>query len=143
MLSPATAGVVPLAPRRAETGGPMFTRSTEVWTDERQGYLIRHALDGVGLLSHALGISEDEVVRQAERSGLRLSYGPQWGELELCPVCCARYVRPRTTAYRAGVCPVCWDRMKAEAMRERAATVNARRDYEAAKKQAQRTQGSE
>ena len=108
------------------------------WTEEKQTYLIRHAQDGVGLLSRALGVSEEEVIRHAERSGLRLSYGPEWGELELCPMCAARYVRPQTVAGRAGVCPVCWERAKAEAMRERAASVRAKVDYEDAKKRCQR-----
>lgn len=92
----------------------------------------------MGLLSHALGASEEEVICRAETSGLRLSYGPEWGELELCPMCAARFVRPRTSAYRAGVCPVCWEHMKTEAARERAASVRALRDYEAEKKQRQR-----
>lgn len=113
----------------------------KTWTSEKQSYLIRHAQDGVGLLSHALGVTEDEVIRRAEKSGLRLFYGPEWGELELCPMCSARFVRPQTAAARAGVCPACWERAKADAMRERAATVSAQRGYEAAKKRFRRANG--
>lgn len=116
----------------------MAFKSRGGWTDEKQSYLIRHAQDGVGLLSRALGVTDEAVIRHAERSGLRLSYGPEWGELELCPMCAARYVRPQTVAGRAGMCPVCWERAKADAMRERAASVRAEVDYEDAKKRRQR-----
>ncbi|WP_306792626.1 hypothetical protein [Collinsella ureilytica] len=37
-------------------------------------------------------------------------------------------------AARHGLCPVCWERRKASAMRERNAFEAARREYEAAKK---------
>lgn len=108
------------------------------WTWDRQRYLIAHSQDGVGLLSEALGASEDEVIRHAEKSGLRLSYGPEYGELNLCPFCCERFVRPQTNSGRAGACPTCWERFKSESRREAKSWANARREYEDAKKQAQR-----
>ena len=103
------------------------------WNFERQRYLITHAQDGVGLLAHAL-----EVLEQAERTGVVLTYGPGREELELCPACQTRYIRPRTNAAKAGLCPTCWNREKAEALRERQSYVLSVKEYEREKKRRQR-----
>ena len=108
------------------------------WNFERQRYLITHAQDGVGLLAHALGVTEEEVLEQAERTGVVLTYGPSREELELCPACQTRYIRPRTNAAKAGLCPTCWNREKAEALRERQSYVLSVKEYEREKKRRQR-----
>lgn len=108
------------------------------WTDEEGRWLIQHATDGCALIAVALGREEADVMGEAERRGVRLDVGPD--ALELCPRCSARYVRPGTSSGKAGVCPVCWERMKADAMEERAAALWERRRYEAAKKRAWRAE---
>lgn len=116
----------------------MTFRACDRWTWANQAYLISHAQDGVAILAEVFNVSEDEIIKRAEISGLRLTYSPDYGELLLCPECCERFVRPQTNAGRVGLCPSCWERRKAEAMREKADYLEAHRDYERAKKQAQR-----
>ena len=52
-------------------------------------------------------------------------------------MCGEHIVREGTAAAKQGMCQVCWERRKANAMRERAAEQRAKADYEAAKKLAQ------
>jgi hypothetical protein len=110
-----------------------FQRVSHIWTDEQRRYLLRHRTDGTALLSHVLGHTEDEIQAEANRIGFEVPKRRLDGG-EICPMCGTYEVRPDTVSGRNGVCPVCWERMKAKAMEERAATLRAQRDYDAAKK---------
>lgn len=100
------------------------------WTDEEERYLIQHRSDGADLIAHALGVSVPAVKHKASRLGVSLRPKPG----EICPLCGCYVIRPHTDAGRHGMCPACWERRKADAMRERRAFQRAKEDYEAAKK---------
>ena len=100
------------------------------WTDEERRYIKQHRGDGAALLAYVLGVTPKAVQRVAEKMhvSLRITKG------DICPVCGLETIRDRTDAARYGMCPSCWERRKAEAMRERRRFEAAHRDYEAAKK---------
>lgn len=106
------------------------------WTSDEVRYLQRHRADGSDLIAHVLGRTTGAVQQQAHRLGvsLRIRHG------ETCPMCGEHIVREGTDAALHGMCQVCWERRKADAMRERAAELRAKADYEAAKKQCQHWQ---
>ena len=110
------------------------------WTDEESRYLITHATDGARVVAAALGTSAEEVEARAAEMGVMLSDAPE--RLEICPMCGCRYVRPHTSSGRDGICPVCFETRKAEAMEERAAFLRAHRRYEAAKRAVRRARAS-
>ena len=95
---------------------------------------MRHRTDGADLLAAALGRTRKAVERKAAALGVSLRVSPG----EVCPECGCYEVRERTEAARHGLCPVCWERRKAKAMEERAATIRERRRYDAARVAAQR-----
>lgn len=113
--------------------GGVPSRGWEHWSDEEKRYLFKHAADGYLLIGEALGRSGLAVKRKCARMGVRVSRYPIEGEL--CPRCgTGRITASDRNAVGAGVCPICWEQMKAEAMEERAAYLRTRRRYEAAKK---------
>ena len=93
----------------------------------------RHRADGSDLIAHVLGRTTGAVQQQAHRLGVSLRIKPG----ETCPMCGEHIVREGTAAAKQGMCQVCWERRKADAMRERVAEQRAKADYEAAKKLAQ------
>lgn len=99
------------------------------WTDADCRYLITHKSDGAELVAKALGRSVSAVKMKASRLGVSLR--PQPGEL--CPSCGCYRIRAGTSAAQHGLCPACWEREKARAMQERAATMAATAEYNAAK----------
>lgn len=105
-------------------------RFSKRWTDEEKRYLITYKDDGAEKIAAALGRSTIAVQIMACR--LHVSLAVRHGEI--CPRCGMREVRKGTSAYSHGLCPVCWEREKAEAIRERRAFKRARKEYEAAKK---------
>lgn len=107
------------------------SRSRHRWTGEEERYLSQHRTDGAALIAAALGVSELAVRRKAQKMGVSLRVSPG----EVCPRCGLYVVRAGTVAARYGVCPACWERMKADAIRERRGFLDARRDYERAKKE--------
>lgn len=104
-------------------------RSGKSWTSEESRYLKRHRADGSDLIAHVLGRTPRAVQQQAHRLGvsLRIRAG------ETCPVCGEHAVSEGTVAASHGMCQVCWERRKADAMRERAAEKAAVREYDSAK----------
>ena len=104
------------------------------WGEHETRYLVRHRDDGAELIAEALGRSTDSVRSKAKRLGVELTYR----KLEICPVCGTSYVRPNTKAGTHGMCVSCWDRRKADTMRERVAEIRAAREYDAAKKKYRR-----
>lgn len=98
------------------------------WTLADTRYLSAHRTDGAYLIAHVLGRSVISVQHKAARMGISL--GRKLGAV--CPVCGTYHVRDNK-AGRYGVCQVCWERRKANAMRERAAERAAQRDYDNAK----------
>lgn len=115
----------------------MVNKLKNRWTDEERRYLVSRHADGVALLAEALGRTEEDVLAQAAEIGMA-SIGQSPEELSICPRCGRYYLRPGTSAGRAGMCCVCWDTMKAVAMEERRAHLAARARYEAAKSGVQR-----
>lgn len=105
-------------------------RVSRPWTDEEKRYLITYKTDGAKRIAAALGRSVIAVKIMASR--LHVSLAQTDGEL--CPRCGVRRIRKGTSSYRHGLCPVCWESEKAEAIRERRAFQRARREYERAKK---------
>lgn len=98
------------------------------WTDAEVRYLWAHREDGSLVIAHVLKRSPLSVRVKAARLHISLGRKP----MKLCPVCGTYFVRDNK-AGRYGMCQVCWNRRKADAMRERAAEMAAQRDYDAAK----------
>lgn len=112
-----------------ENDGTDNSRLSKRWTDEEKRYLITYKSDGAERIAAALGRSVFSVQCMASR--LHVSLVEVEGDL--CPRCGARKVRKGTSAYRHGLCPVCWEMEKTEAIRERRALQRAKREYDAAK----------
>lgn len=96
------------------------------WTDAEDRYIVSHRDDGAYLVAEALGRSASAVRHRASRLGVRLAYR----KLGRCPVCGIRLVRPGTYAGRHGMCLACWERRKADAIRERRVEQDAVREYD-------------
>ena len=105
------------------------------WTDAEVRYLSAHRADGSYLIAHVLKRTPLSVRVKAARLHISLDRKP----MKVCPICGTYFVRDNK-AGRYGMCQVCWERRKADAMRERAAELRAKADYEAAKKQCQHWQ---
>lgn len=113
------------------------TKDWRRWSDNDVRYLRRHRDDGAELIAEALGRTPASVRNKAARLGVSIGYR----QLETCPLCGAYPVRPGTRAGSHGMCCTCWERRKAENMRERAAEERAQREYDAAKKRKGRAHG--
>lgn len=98
------------------------------WTDAEVRYLSAHRADGSFLIAHVLKRTPLSVRVKAARLHISLDRKP----MKVCPICGTYFVRDNK-AGRYGMCQVCWERRKADAMRERAAERAAQRDYDNAK----------
>ena len=105
-----------------------------IWSDEEKRYLLKVASDGAALAAVALNREQADVEEMARAMGIALAERPPVGERELCPYCCERYIKPGTRAGKSGMCIVCWERRKTEAVMERASFVESLRVYDAARK---------
>lgn len=116
---------------RTGTTGPVAPKpgAQRPWTTKEERYLITHKSDGAAILAAALGRTECAIRRRASRLGVSLRPRPG----ELCPRCGCYEIRAGTSAAQHGLCPVCWERAKADAMEERDATLREQARYEAAK----------
>ena len=113
-----------------DTEKKRFSKRGRRWTDEEKRYLITHKTDGAYRIAAALGRS----VVSVQVMACRLHVSLVQVEGEICPRCGTYRLRVGSYAARHGLCPVCWEREKAEALRERRAFQRAHRDYESAKK---------
>lgn len=114
-------------PSAQKTHGGDFQRSSgSFWTSREERYLIQHRTDGAELIAHVLGRSVSAVKHKAHRLRVSLAYRPG----DTCPVCGQHSMHEGTVAAQHGMCLVCWERRKAEQMREARAETWARREYE-------------
>lgn len=104
-------------------------RISRKWTDEEKRYLVTYKTDGAERIAAALGRSVISVRVMACRMHVSLVEV----DGDLCPRCGAHRVRKGTSAARHGLCPVCWELEKTEAIRERRALQRAKQKYDAAK----------
>lgn len=105
------------------------------WSTSELRYLRQHRAEGSRAIAAALGRSQKAVKNMAERHKIKLG---RRGPGELCPRCATYRLALGTEAARQGLCVVCHEREKAALRRQAAAEDCARREYEQAKKAAQR-----
>lgn len=98
------------------------------WTDSEVRYMSAHRSDGAYLIAHVLNRTAFSVQCKAAEMHISLGRKP----MKVCSICGTYFVRDNK-AGRYGMCQVCWERRKADAMRERAAERAAQRDYDNAK----------
>jgi len=106
------------------------------WTDDERRYLAKHRGDGREALSEALHRTPKSIRQMGYRLGFFVPLRPHGASR--CPICGLWRMEPGTASYRAGMCPVCWERHKTEVIRQRTAEERAHREYETAKKRQQR-----
>lgn len=112
-------------------------KSGKAWTDEDKRYLIAHAADGYVFLAMAMGRTESAIRSKADEMGVYMTMRPRLGGL--CPNCGRHRLRETSTrAYNMGLCPTCYEIVKADAMAERVDFMKARRRYTAEKRECQR-----
>ena len=105
------------------------------WSTAEIRYLRQHRLEGADAIAAALSRTPASVRIAAHRHKISLfKVAPG----DLCPRCAARTVTAGTAAARQGLCIVCYEREKAALRRQAAAEEAAHREYEQAKKEAQR-----
>lgn len=104
------------------------------WTNREERYLRQHRNDGAELLAEVLDRTVASVKLKAHRLGVSLAYRPG----DICPLCGEHTIHPDTVAARHGMCIVCWERRKADQMREARAEQRVRSEYERQKKGRQR-----
>lgn len=100
-----------------------------LWTNQEERYLRQHRTDGAELIAHALGRSVPSVKAKANVLHVSLTYRPG----DICPICGEHAIHPGTVAARYGMCIVCWERRKADQMREAASEERERNRYDAEK----------
>lgn len=105
---------------------PADRKSYRTWTNKEERYLKQHRTDGAELIAHALGRSVYSIKSKAKLLHISLMYAPG----DICPVCGKHALRKGTVAAKHGMCLVCWERRKADQMRERAAEERERRRYD-------------
>lgn len=116
--------------RQFASPAPRGRNGYKHWTDDEIKYLKRHRTDGAELIAHALGRTVSSV--QAKAFTLRVSL--MYIDGDICPVCGVNRIRADAkNAASHGMCQACWERRKADAMRERADERAAQRDYDRAK----------
>lgn len=114
-------------------------KSTYFWRDAEDRYISQHRTDGYVLISEGLkGMGyyrSPEAVRMHAYRCLKfpLSKYPEHG-VRKCAECGCYDARPGTVAGRAGFCPTCWTKRKAQAMREGRSERAAESEYQREKK---------
>jgi rubrerythrin len=121
-----------LSPQAAQTAYP---NENKPWSNSERRTLSRNRNEGADAIAEILGRSPKAVQRMAEKMRVSLRVLPG----EVCPVCGIHEIRPHTAAARHGMCPTCWTRKLASLREEEASIRQAERDYQAAKKRAQRS----
>lgn len=105
------------------------------WSTAEIRYLRQHRLEGAEAIAAALNRTPASVRIAASKHKISL-FKVEPGDL--CPRCAAHTVTAGTAAARQGLCIVCYEREKAALRRQAAAEEDAHREYEQAKKEAQR-----
>lgn len=121
-----------LSPSAAQTAYP---NENKPWSNSEKRTLSRNRNEGADAIAAILGRSPKAVQRMAEKMHVSLRVSPG----DVCPVCGVHEVRPHTAAARHGMCPTCWTRKLTSLREEEASVRQAERDYQAAKKRAQRS----
>lgn len=121
-----------LSPSAAQTAYPNENRP---WSNSEKRTLSRNRNEGADAIAAILGRSPKAVQRMAEKMRVSLRVSPG----DVCPVCGIHEVRPHTAAARHGMCPTCWTKKLTSLREEEASVRQAERDYQAAKKRAQRS----
>lgn len=121
-----------LSPSAAQTA---YTNENKPWSNSERRTLSRNRNEGADAIAEILGRSPKAVQRMAEKMHISLRVSPG----DVCPVCGVHEIRPHTAAARHGMCPTCWTRKLTSLREEEASIRQAERDYQAAKKRAQRS----
>lgn len=121
-----------ISPSAAQTAYP---NENKPWSNSERRTLSRNRNEGADAISEILGRSPKAVQRMAEKMHVSLRVSPG----DVCPVCGVHEIRPHTAAARHGMCPTCWTRKLTSLREEEASIRQAERDYQAAKKRAQRS----
>lgn len=115
-------------------GQTAYPNDKKLWSNSEKRTLSRYRNEGADAIAEILGRSPKSVRVMASRLHVSLRVVPG----DVCPACGVHEIRPHTLAARHGMCPTCWTR-KLTALREEAnSDLQAERDYQAAKKRAQR-----
>lgn len=115
-------------------GGTAYPNERKPWTTRELKTLSTMRNEGADAIAEILGRSPKAVRRMASKAHVSLRVRPG----DICPVCGMREVRPHTMAARHGMCPTCWTERLTRLREEEAAQRRAEREYQAAKKRAQR-----
>lgn len=118
--------------RAAQTAYPNENRP---WSSSDRRTLSRNRNEGADAIAEILGRSPRAVRVMASKMRVSLRVSPG----EVCPVCGVHEIRPHTAAARHGMCPTCWTRRLTGLREEEAGLRQAEREYQAAKKRAQRS----
>ncbi len=115
-------------------GGTAYPNERRPWTTGELKTLSTMRNEGADAVAAILGRSPKAVRRMASKAHVSLRVRPG----DVCPVCGMREVRPHTSAGRHGMCPTCWTERLTRLREEEACQKRAEREYQAAKKRAQR-----
>lgn len=118
--------------RAAQTAYP---NENKPWSNSERRALSRNRNEGADAIAEMLGRSPRAVRVMASKMRVSLRVAPG----DVCPVCGVHEIRPHTAAARHGMCPTCWTRKLTSLREEEASVRQAERDYQAAKKRAQRS----
>ena len=109
------------------------------WRSDEDRYIRTHRMDGYLLLSEMMTgrgwpRSPESIKKHAKRKlGINLSKYPESGMHR--GISCGKWdVRPNSHAGRMGLCPACWRRRQAEAIREGMDEKKAEAEYQREKK---------
>ena len=105
------------------------------WSNSEKRTLSRNRNEGADAIAAILGRSPNSVRVMASKMHVSLRVSPG----DVCPVCGVHEIRPHTAAARHGMCPTCWTKKLTSLREEEASLRQAERDYQAAKKRAQRS----
>lgn len=111
-----------------------YPNERKPWTTRELKVLSTMRNEGADAIAAILGRSPKAVRRMASKSHVSLRVRPG----DICPVCGMREVRPHTSAGRHGMCPTCWTERLTRLREKKAGLRQAEREYQAAKKRAQR-----
>lgn len=118
---------------------PRTRDNSYFWRDSEDRYISTHRKDGCILIAEGLegrGYHRTpEAIKKRAKRHLKINI-PMYPEngMRKC-ICCGRWdARDNTQGGRAGFCPACWARRKAEAMREGRDERRAESEYQREKK---------